>query len=140
MGVDSVIDYASAQIEAIIRGEIKALQVRLSSTSRPSPLVSLKLTEDEKPLHRFLILTRNKTVAHSDADHVKLRRLIFRTQIDEDRDPFDSALPRYHEGITLTYEQCRFIQAFLHRAIDVTIRRVQELKDIDGGGFYVVKT
>jgi len=51
---------------------------------------------------------------------------------------FDFAMPRYHDGIRLTYEQCRTAEVLLRRAMHDVLSRIQEFKDIDGSGFRVV--
>lgn len=100
--------------------------------------IAMKLSDDEKTLHERLILDRNKLVAHSDADYVDVCRVIYRTYVDEDRDPFDFAFPRYREGATLTCEQCRTGELILKRALEGTLRAIQKLKDIADAGFDIV--
>lgn len=101
--------------------------------------ISAELSEKELALHDKVLLDRNKLVAHSDADYVELRRIVIRTRFP-DREPHDFAMPRYHEGIRLTYEDCRTAEVLLRRSMGEILSRVQELKHLDEGGFRIIDT
>jgi hypothetical protein len=99
--------------------------------------VSLERSEPEKALHTKLLLDRNKLVAHSDADYVEVRRVVYRARFPE-REPYDFAMPRYDEGLRLSYEECRTAEILLHKAKQGIRKQVQTLKDIAGADFRVI--
>jgi len=47
-------------------------------------------------------------------------------------------MPRYNEGIRLTYDECRTAEVLLRRSIGEILSRIQELKPLDDGGFRII--
>ena len=99
--------------------------------------ISAKLSENELALHDKLFLDRNKLVAHSDADYVELRRVVIRTRF-RDGELHDFAMPRYHEGIRVTYNECRTAEILLRRSRGEILSRIQDLKHLDESGFRII--
>jgi len=99
--------------------------------------ISVKLDDAEKALHERLVVDRNKLFAHSDADYVELRRVIFRMRMPGRRKPLDFAMVRFNEWVRLSTKECLTAQQLLHRALHAIIEKTQTI-DLQDAGFRLI--
>jgi hypothetical protein len=122
-----IVSYARPFSQA--RGEVPCL---------PFKTIRGELNKDQRDLHRQLMKMRNKVLAHSDAEMMRMVARTFPIDLKDGRE-FHALQTVFDEGLTFIGDKLRQLDELLHAAFAIVYRKLLEEAQEQPNDFNLVK-